>query len=211
MYFICQFIGGLGNSESERLIGISGSLIWSKTLMEVIFNLCGEFRWSPECPVSQIHSPHLHVGAHGIFSDLLRFVQMLKREWDAENNGKLLHLSISSKTAAQVPEFVMEDLPLSRTAALVPEFAMKDLPLGRILMMMTIIIFIVYGNHINYQRKYYVRIIYLLNPRQLHQLPWQWVHQLPRPNTGARLCGMPLLFLMQRNIGQGLLNQVLGF
>ena len=51
-----------------------------KTLMELIFNLCGEFRWSPEGPVSQIHSTHLLVGAPGIFSDLLRFVQMLKRE-----------------------------------------------------------------------------------------------------------------------------------
>ena len=30
-----------------------------------------EFRWSPEGPVSQIHSPHLHVGAPGVFSDLL--------------------------------------------------------------------------------------------------------------------------------------------
>ena len=38
------------------MIGISGSLIWSKTLMELIFNSCGEFRWSPEGPVSQIHS-----------------------------------------------------------------------------------------------------------------------------------------------------------
>ena len=26
-----------------RVIEISGSLIWSKTLMELIFNLCGEF------------------------------------------------------------------------------------------------------------------------------------------------------------------------
>ena len=46
-----------------------------------------------------------------------------------ESNGKLPHLSIPSKTAAWVPEFVVEDLPLSRTAALVPEFAVKDLPL----------------------------------------------------------------------------------
>ena len=61
---------------------------------------------------------------------------MLKREWGAESNGKLPHLSIPSKTAAWVPEFAVEDLPLSRTAALVPEFAVKDLPLGRILMMM---------------------------------------------------------------------------
>ena len=55
---------------------------------------------------------------------------MLKREWGAENNGKLPHLSIPSKTAAWVPEFAVEDLPLSRTAALVPEFAVKDLSLG---------------------------------------------------------------------------------
>ena len=29
--------------RGRRVIGISGSLIWSKTLMEVIFNHCGEF------------------------------------------------------------------------------------------------------------------------------------------------------------------------
>ena len=34
-------------SLGQRLIGISGSLIWSKTLIELIFNPCGEFRWSP--------------------------------------------------------------------------------------------------------------------------------------------------------------------
>ena len=58
---------------------------------------------------------------------------MLKREWGAENNGKLLQLYIPSKTAALVSEFMVEHLPLRRTAALVPEFAVKDLPLGRIL------------------------------------------------------------------------------
>ena len=56
---------------------------------------------------------------------------MLKKEWGAESNGKLPHLFIHSKTATQVPEFGMEDLPLGRIAALVPEFSMKDLPLGR--------------------------------------------------------------------------------
>ena len=65
---------------------------------------------------------------------------MLKREWGAESIGKLTHLSIPSKTAARVPEFAVEDLPLSRTAALVPEFAVKDLPLGIILMMMMMIL-----------------------------------------------------------------------
>ena len=90
--------------------------------MELMFNLCGEFRWSLEGAVSQIHSPHLHSGAPGIFSDLLRSVQMLKREWDAESNGKLPHLFIPSKTATLVPEFAMEYLPLGRAAAFVPEF-----------------------------------------------------------------------------------------
>ena len=58
---------------------------------------------------------------------------MLKREWSAESKGKLLHLFIPSKTAAWIPEFAVEDLPLGRTAAFVPEFAVKDQLLGRIL------------------------------------------------------------------------------
>ena len=76
--------------------------------MELIFNLRGEFWWSPEGPVSQIHSPHLHVGAPGIFSDLLKSVQMLKREWGA---GIYRTYWIPGKTAALVPEFAEEDLP----------------------------------------------------------------------------------------------------
>ena len=88
------------------------------------------------CPVSQIHSPHLHVGAPGVFSDSLKSVQMLKRECGAESNGKLPHLSIPSKTAAWFPEFAVGDLPLGRTTALVREFTVKDLTLGRTLMMM---------------------------------------------------------------------------
>ena len=82
--------------------------------MELIFNPLGGFRCSPEGPLSQIHSPHLPAGALGIFSDLLMSAQMLKREWGAESNGNLPHLSIPSKTAAWVPEFVVEDLPLSQ-------------------------------------------------------------------------------------------------
>ena len=50
---------------------------------------------------------------------LLR-TRVLKREWVAESNGKLRHLSILSKTVAWVPEFAVEDLPLGRTTALVP-------------------------------------------------------------------------------------------
>ena len=35
------------------MIGISGSLIWSKTQIELIFNPCGEFRWSPEAQLAK--------------------------------------------------------------------------------------------------------------------------------------------------------------
>ena len=54
---------------------IRESPIWSKTLMELIFNAYCEFRWNPEGPVSQIHSPHLHVvplGSFQIFQGLFR-------------------------------------------------------------------------------------------------------------------------------------------
>ena len=62
---------------------------------------------------------------------VLRSVHWLKREWVAESNGNVPHLSIPSKTATLVPEFAVEDLPLDRTATLVPELPVKDLPLGR--------------------------------------------------------------------------------
>ena len=67
----------------------------------------------------------------GIFSGLLRSVQMIKRKWGAESNGELPYLLMPSKTATLVPEFAVEDLPLDRTAALVP--AVRDLLLGRTL------------------------------------------------------------------------------
>ena len=65
--------------------------------------------------------------------------KMPKREWDAESNGKLPHLSIPSKTATLVPEFAVEDLPLDKTGTLVPAFAVKDLPLGRTHMMIMMV------------------------------------------------------------------------
>ena len=108
--FACSEGHALGQNTQMMMM-----MIWSDTLMELIFNPCGEFRWNPEGPVSQIHSPHLHVGAPGIFSELLKSVQMLKREWGAESNGKLLHLFIPCETVTLVPEFVVKDLPLGRT------------------------------------------------------------------------------------------------
>ena len=64
-------------------------------------------------PISQIHIPHLHVEASGIFSDLSRSVQMLEGEWGAESKGKLPHVFIPGKTATLVPELAVEDLPSS--------------------------------------------------------------------------------------------------
>ena len=64
--------------------------------------------WSPEGPVSKIHSTRLHVGAPGNISDLLRSAQMLKRKWGAESNGKIPHLFIPSKIVTLVPEFAFK-------------------------------------------------------------------------------------------------------
>ena len=105
-----------GQGGRRVMIRISGSLIWSKTLMDLIFSPCGEFRWSPEGPVSQNHSPHLHVAAPGIFSDLLRSVQMIKM-W--KSTGSYRTYSIPGKTVALIPQFVVEDLP---SAELQPRF-----------------------------------------------------------------------------------------
>ena len=58
------------------MIGVSGTLIRSETLMELIFIRCGEFRRSPEGPVTK---STLHTST--FVSALLRPVQMLKREW----------------------------------------------------------------------------------------------------------------------------------
>ena len=69
------------------------------------------------------------IGPLDVFRSFMS-VQMLKREWGAERNGKLPHLFIPVKTATLVPEFALKDLPLGRTAVIVPEFAVKDLPLG---------------------------------------------------------------------------------
>ena len=76
-----------------RVIGISGSLIWSKTLMELIFNPFGEFQLSPEGPVNQIHSPHFHDGTPGIFSGLLRSVQTLRRSGVRKATGSYCNYS----------------------------------------------------------------------------------------------------------------------
>ena len=51
---------------------------------------------------------------------------MLKRESGVQKAMESYHTySISGKTAALVPEFAVEDLPLGRTTVLVAEFAVN--------------------------------------------------------------------------------------
>ena len=73
--------------------------------MELIFNSCGEFRWSPGSPVSQIHSPHLHAEPPGIFSKPLRSVQMLKREWVRKATGSYRTYSSLVKITTWASDF----------------------------------------------------------------------------------------------------------
>ena len=102
MYRLLAFVSKIKRSllSSMAFVSTGAKGDWYFRISDLVknpvgtyINPCGEFRWSPEGTVSQIHSPHLFVGAPGILSDLLRFVQMLKREWRAESNGKLPHLS----------------------------------------------------------------------------------------------------------------------
>ena len=78
--------------------------------MEPIFNDCGEFPWTQEGPVSQIHSHHLVFGAPEIFSDLLRYVQMSETGVQKSTESYRTY-SISCKTAALVADFAVEDMP----------------------------------------------------------------------------------------------------
>ena len=68
------------------MIGISGSLIWSKTLMELLFNPVvnfGEVRRAQLAKSTILTSMMVSLG----FSDLLRSVQMLERECGAVTTG----------------------------------------------------------------------------------------------------------------------------
>ena len=56
----------------------------------------------------EVRKDHLAISRN--FSDLLRSVQMLKRECGAKSNGKLPHLFIPINTATLVPEFAAKDL-----------------------------------------------------------------------------------------------------
>ena len=104
------------------ILTVSGEGDWDfritdlvKTLMELIFNPCGEFRRA-QLPKSTLLT-YMFVPLR-YFLDLLTYVQMLKREWVRKAMGIYRTYSIPDKTAAFVPEFAVEDLPsVGRTAA----------------------------------------------------------------------------------------------
>ena len=97
---VAQISWHLSYGGGEECLGFPNLWSGQKPLLNWYLTPCGEFRWSPEGTVSQIHSSHLHAGAPGFFADLLRSVQMVKIEWSVESNGKL-----PSKTAAWIPGF----------------------------------------------------------------------------------------------------------
>ena len=75
MYHLSRYLSLLGLGANGDWDFPISDLV--KPLMELIFKPCSEFRWSPEGPVSQIHSPHLLAEDPGIFSDLLISVQIM--------------------------------------------------------------------------------------------------------------------------------------
>ena len=117
----------------RRVVGISGSLIWSKTLMELIRNLYGEFRWIPKSLVRRIHSPHLHVGtiSFKVCSDA-------KESGVRKATGSYRTYWVLGKTAALVPEFAVEDLPSAELQPTVGSCVCSEgLVLGQNTLMMT--------------------------------------------------------------------------
>ena len=88
------------------MIGISSSLIWSKTLRELIFNPCGEV-WRAQL-VKSTHLTSRLVSLESFLS--LRSVQDAKYSGVQKGMGSYRTYSISGKTAGFIPEFAVEEL-----------------------------------------------------------------------------------------------------
>ena len=117
----------------RRMIGISESLIWSKTLMELIFNPCGEFRWSPEGPVSQIP---LSAPPRWCPWDLFRSFNFCSDAKERMGCGKKREATAPIQSLVKLQPWSWacgERTSFDRTAAMVPALAVNDLPLGRTL------------------------------------------------------------------------------
>ena len=75
--------------------------------MELIFNPVVNYGEVREDQLANSTLLTANLGALRIFPDLLRSVQMLKREWGSRSNVKLPHLFSPSKTATLVSEFAV--------------------------------------------------------------------------------------------------------
>ena len=68
-------------------------------------------RGSNPGPLSNRRACYCLFPSGGLFSDLLRSVQILKREWVRKATGSYRTYYIPSKTAALVPDFAVDVLP----------------------------------------------------------------------------------------------------
>ena len=77
---------------------------------------------------------------------------MLKREWGAESNGKLLHLFIPSKVATLVPVFAVEELSLGQICNLGSCVCSEIPALGQNALIMMMMMF--FKNLFNLKKRY---------------------------------------------------------
>ena len=131
----------------RRVIEISRSLIWSKTLMEQIYNPCGEFRWSPDGPVSQIHSPQLHVGAPGIFFRSFKVCPDAKERLGCGNQRE---------TTAPIHEFAVEDLPSAEQQWRTWTLRWNNIEILKKILFLLNKLFIYWGNETCYKPRYHI-------------------------------------------------------
>ena len=88
----------------QRVIGISGSLIWSNPWWNLYLTPMVNFSEVRRAQLAKSTLLNSMMGSWDFFRsfkiclDLLRSVQMLKREWGAKSNRKLPHIFIPSKT-----------------------------------------------------------------------------------------------------------------
>ena len=98
------------------MIGISGSLIWSKTLKKLILYLTPVVNFGVKSGGPSLSNPLSSPPSWGPW-DLFRSFNVCSDGKERVWCGMQPHLLIPSKIAAIAPAFAVEDLPLGRTSA----------------------------------------------------------------------------------------------
>ena len=130
LYFIFVM---LWSYRGRRVVRIFVSLIKSETLMELMFNPCGEFWWNLEVPVSQICSPHLHVRALG---GLFRSFKVCSDAKERAGCGRQREATVPIQSLVKLLLWFLSlrwKTCLWQNWSQAPALAVKDLPLGRTL------------------------------------------------------------------------------